>query len=131
MYIAQLVDPTIRSWHLGPGFCTRDNLFGVGYLLVLAVNYTLAVLAFCAVFAILGRIVCWRNTARASNTTEDKFIHREKGGELKSLDRAERGEGSWCGKVRLMHVYIFVRFIGTTREEADGFCSIQRLFGLS
>jgi hypothetical protein len=93
MNIAQLIDPAIRSWNLGPGFCTRDNLFGVSYVLLLIVNYMVAVLALYAVFAILGKIVCWRGFARKDTRT------REKAMDWRSVDRLERGEGSWVGKV--------------------------------
>jgi hypothetical protein len=99
MNIAQLVDPAIRSWHLGPGFCTRDNLFGVGYLLLLAVNYILVILAFCVAFAVLGRIVCWRGFARKGSEMEERLGGGNKAWEVRNLDRAERGEGGWVGKV--------------------------------
>ena len=87
MNIAQLIDPAIRSWNLGPGFCTRDNLFGVSYVLLLVVNYMVAVLALYAVFAIL------RGFAGKDTRTRDKAL------DWRSADRLERGEGGWVGKV--------------------------------
>jgi hypothetical protein len=93
MNIAQLIDPAIRSWNLGPGFCTRDNLFGVSYVLLLVVNCMVAVLALYAVFAILGKIVCWRGFAGKDTRTRDKAL------DWRSADRLERGEGGWVGKV--------------------------------
>ncbi|RYN74433.1 hypothetical protein AA0117_g6861 [Alternaria alternata] len=94
MNIAQLIDPAIRSWNLGPGFCTRDNLFGVSYVLLLVVNYMVAVLALYAVFAILGKIVCWRGFAGKDTRTRDKAL------DWRSADRLERGEGGWVGKIK-------------------------------
>jgi hypothetical protein len=107
MYIAQLIDPAIRSWGLGPGYCTRDNLFGVAYLVVLAVNYVLAILAFYMILAVLRRLVCCRSTARDIKRVNDGVVGEEKGGDVEGLDRAERGEGGWVGKVYLMRSCVF------------------------
>ncbi|KAG9188709.1 hypothetical protein G6011_07414 [Alternaria panax] len=107
MNLAQLIDPAIRSWNLGPGFCTRDNLFGVGYLLLLAVNYIVAILALYVVFAVLGKIVCWRGFARKGTRTEDRAM------EWRSMDRVERGEGSWVGK----HIKAFRPVLSSVREK--------------
>ena len=116
MYIAQLIDPMIRSWNLGPGFCTRDNLFGVSYLIVLGVNYILAMMAFSMVVAVLRKVVCCRCGGRHRKRGEDM------GGDARSLERAERGEGGWMGKVCLGNVIMLGR--GYT----NGLCSRSTVF---
>ena len=116
MYIAQLIDPMIRSWNLGPGFCTRDNLFGVSYLIVLGVNYILAMMAFFMVVAVLRKVVCCRCGGRDRKRGEDM------GGDARGMDRAERGEGGWMGKV----CFGDVMMLGW--EYTNGFCSRSKLF---
>ena len=54
--IAQLVDPLIHFLGIGPGLCTRDNLFGLGYLVLLAINFGLIVYAIYMVLAIFARL---------------------------------------------------------------------------
>lgn len=121
MNIARLIDPAIQSWHLGPGLCTRDNLFGVGYLVLLVVNYILAFLALYAVLAVLGRIVCWRAFAKRDMRTKDRSICGKKEWETRSLDRAERGEGGWVAKVCLVHFHILGSCYKIENKGADVF----------
>jgi hypothetical protein len=119
MYMAQLIDPAIRSWNLGPGFCTRDNLFGVAYLVVLGVNYVLALLAFCTMLAVLRRLLCC-TCARREGKRRDDVVGGDKSAELKGLDRAERGEGGWMGKVCWVCLCGWVTYRGVW---ADVWCS--------
>jgi hypothetical protein len=100
MYFSQLVDPALRFSHLGPGFCTRDNLFGVGYLVILVLNYVFAIIAFLAVFGVLRRFGRWRAVTRVAKHTELKLEENDVGSEERAMMRAEQGESSWSmGKV--------------------------------
>jgi len=58
--IAQLIDPLIHFLGIGPGLCTRYNLFGLGYLVLLAINYGLIPYAVYAVLATFARL-CGRS----------------------------------------------------------------------
>jgi hypothetical protein len=96
MYLKQLVDPAIQFSRLGPGFCTRDNLFGVGYLVLLVLNYALAIVAFYAVFGILKRFRWWRAVARAMKHSEERLKEYDLSLEERAVARAEQGEGGWA-----------------------------------
>jgi hypothetical protein len=97
MYFNQLVDPVLRFAHLGPGFCTRDNLFGVGYLVLLVLNYTLAIVAFYVVFGGLRRLGRRRSETKH---TEQKLEEYNMGSEDRAIVRTEQGESSWSAKIR-------------------------------
>jgi hypothetical protein len=100
MYFSQLVDPALRFSRLGPGFCTRDNLFGVGYLVLLVLNYALAIIALFAVFGVLRRFGWRKAVTRGSKHIEKTLKENDMGSEERATMRAEQGESSWSmGKV--------------------------------
>ncbi|CAE7001547.1 hypothetical protein PTTW11_01256 [Pyrenophora teres f. teres] len=57
--IAQLIDPAIHFLSIGPGLCTRDNLFGLGYLALLTLNYGLFLYAIFVVLMVFARLCGW------------------------------------------------------------------------
>ncbi|EDU50586.1 predicted protein [Pyrenophora tritici-repentis Pt-1C-BFP] len=57
--IAQLIEPAIQYLGIGPGLCTRDNLFGLGYLVLLAINYGLLLYVICVVLIVFTRLCGW------------------------------------------------------------------------
>lgn len=97
-YIKDLIDPALRSMHVGPGFCTADNLFGVAYVLLLLMNYTVAFAFFCGCWKALCRFRWCRATWRTLRRTTDTPTPSEA---EQSFGRAERGEGNW-GKVKTL-----------------------------
>jgi hypothetical protein len=104
MYLRQLVDPAIKLSHLGPGFCTRDNLFGVGYLVLLVLNYALAIVTFYTVFGILRRFRWWRAVTGAIKHSEERLKEYDLSPEERAVARAEQGEGGWV--VRKVRVFL-------------------------
>jgi hypothetical protein len=100
MYFNKLVDPVLRFLYLGPGFCTRDNLFGVGYSVLLILNYTLAIAAFYVVFGALRRCGWRRAVARKMKLTEERLAEHDMGSEERAIVRAEQGESTWSAKIK-------------------------------
>jgi hypothetical protein len=100
MYFNQLVDPAIRFSNLGPGFCTRDNLFGVGYVVLLVLNYALAIVAFYVVFGVFRKFKWWRAVAREMKHTEERLKEYDMSPEDRAIVRAEQGEGGWGAKIK-------------------------------
>ncbi|KAF2846822.1 hypothetical protein T440DRAFT_471525 [Plenodomus tracheiphilus IPT5] len=86
--IKGFLDPALRSIHLGPGFCTSDNLYGLSYLLLLVLNYALAFIAFGVVWRFLSRLHWWnvvsrifrrRNRRLEAIRTEEDVVRAERG----------------------------------------------------
>lgn len=88
-------------------------------MIVLGVNYILAIMAFFMVVAVLRRMVCCRCRGRDGKRREDM------GGDARGIDRAERGEGGWMGKVCLDDL------MRLGWEYTNGFCSKSKLFNRS
>ncbi|RMZ66685.1 hypothetical protein GMOD_00002044 [Pyrenophora seminiperda CCB06] len=57
--IAQLIDPAIHFLRIGPGLCTRDNLFGLGYLVLMVINCGLVYYTICVLLAIFAKLFGW------------------------------------------------------------------------
>jgi len=72
-------------------------------------------MAFLMVVAVLRKVVCCRCGGRDRKRGEDM------GGDARGIDRAERGEGGWMGKV----CFGDVMMLGW--EYTNGFCSRSKL----
>jgi hypothetical protein len=92
-----MIDPAIHSLHLGPGFCTQENLFGIAYLALYVLNSALAALVWLSIYRILRRIrwcrLGWTDIALTKhilepNAEEEEIVMAESGGE---------GPGKVCG----------------------------------
>lgn len=85
-YLRDLFDPAIHFLNLGPGLCTVDNLFGLGYLLLVVLNYFIAFAAVCACLRALGRLR-WTGVVSRGLRWRGELVGEEESGD------GEDGEG--------------------------------------